>query len=197
MCGIVGYIGEKKAAPLLMEGLKKLEYRGYDSAGMVTLDKGTIHIRKDIGKIEQVDRKVNFSSMPGSIGLAHSRWATHGGVTQKNAHPHCNRENSISLIHNGIIENYVELKNKLLAKGVQFCSETDTEVIVHLIDHYYTGDLKNAVIAALRELRGAYAIGVISSKNPDVLIAARNESPLVIGIGNGENFIASDAPALL
>ena len=152
MCGIVGYIGERKASPLLLEAIKKLEYRGYDSVGMACIDNKKIEIRKDIGKIKEVDQKVNFSSMLGFVGLAHSRWATHGGVTKENAHPHCNFEKNISIVHNGIIENYDELKKKLVEKGYKFCSDTDTEVIVHLIDSYYKEDMKEAVIKALKEI---------------------------------------------
>jgi len=196
MCGIIGYIGEKQAAPILIAGLKKLEYRGYDSAGMVVLDKN-LRIEKDIGKIDEVAKKVKFQDMKGCLGWAHSRWATHGGVTKENAHPHCNMEKTISIIHNGIIENYAELTEQLKKSGHKFTSETDTEVIVHLISSHYKGDLKEAVLKALHEIKGAYAIGVISSKEPDKIIAARNESPLVIGVGKNENFVASDVPAIL
>jgi len=194
MCGIVGYIGEKKAAPILLDGLKRLEYRGYDSAGLATVYGDNIDVKKDIGKIKDVDKKHKFKEMKGNIGLGHSRWATHGGVTKANAHPHCNFEDDISIVHNGIIENHDELKEKL---NIKFCSDTDTEVIVHLVDKYYKGDLKEAVLKSLKKIEGAYAIGLISAKHPDVLVAARNESPLIIGVGKKENFIASDVPAIL
>jgi glucosamine--fructose-6-phosphate aminotransferase (isomerizing) len=197
MCGIVGYIGEKKAAPILVEGLRKLEYRGYDSAGIATVEKGKILLKKSVGKIDEIDKKIGLADTEGNLGICHCRWATHGGVTQKNAHPHCNKENSLSIVHNGIIENYADLKKELIGKGYEFCSETDTEVVVHLIDSFYKDDLKDAVISALNQIEGSYALGIISSKNPDMLIAARNESPLVIGVGNSENFIASDVTAIL
>ncbi len=197
MCGIVGYIGEKKAAPILIKGLKKLEYRGYDSAGIATIDNGKIAIKKDIGKIDDIEKNIGLKSLDGCVGISHCRWATHGKVSRENAHPHCNFEKNISIVHNGIIENYTELKNKLESKGFKFCSETDTEVIVHLVDSYYEGDIKEAVIKALKEIDGSYALGLISSKDPDKLIAARKESPLIIGIGEKENFIASDVPAIL
>ena len=197
MCGIVGYIGERKAAPILIEGLKKLEYRGYDSAGIATISETGMTIKKDVGKINDIDKIIKLKEAPGNIGISHCRWATHGKVTKENAHPHCNTHNDISIVHNGIIENYDELKKKLQNKGIKFCSETDTEVIVHLIDSNYEEDLKKAVIKSLKEVDGAYALGVVSSRDPDMLIAARNESPLVIGIGEKENFIASDVPAIL
>ena len=197
MCGIVGYIGDKKAAPLLFEGLKKLEYRGYDSAGIATLHDGRIITEKDIGKLDEIGKKTDFARIDGNIGISHCRWATHGKVSRENAHPHCNYGEDISIVHNGIIENHDELKKKLVAKGYKFCSETDTEVIVHLIEDNYKGDLKDAVINALKHVDGSYALGVISSKEPDKIIAARNESPLIIGVGSGENFIASDVPAIL
>jgi glucosamine--fructose-6-phosphate aminotransferase (isomerizing) len=196
MCGIIGYIGEKKAAPILLKGLKNLEYRGYDSAGIGTVSNKKILIEKDIGKIDEVDKKVNLSAIEGNIGIAHSRWATHGGVTKENAHPHTDCKNQISIVHNGIIENYKELKDKLITKGHKFKSETDTEIVVHLIEDYYKGNLKEAVIKALKHLEGSYALGIICTEE-NKLIAARKESPLVIGVGNKESFIASDVPAIL
>ncbi|MFC1704913.1 glutamine--fructose-6-phosphate transaminase (isomerizing) [Nanoarchaeota archaeon] len=196
MCGIVGYIGGKEAAPILLKGLKNLEYRGYDSAGLATVNDKKILIEKDIGKIDEVEKKVNLSAIKGSIGIAHSRWATHGPVTKENAHPHVDCKEKISIVHNGIIENYKELKTKLLEKGHKFKSDTDTEIIVHLIEDYYKGDLKEAVIKALKHLEGSYALGIICTEE-NKLIAARKESPLVIGVGNKEQFIASDIPAIL
>src|SRR3989338_3586347 len=155
MCGIVGYVGRKKAASILVEGLKNLEYRGYDSAGIATISNNKIIIKKDIGKIEEVDKKVNFLELEGNIGIAHSRWSTHGKVTKENAHPHSCCSGKICIVHNGIIENYNEIKNKLLKKGHKFCSETDTEVIAHLIGRNYEGDLKNAVLKSLKEVKGS------------------------------------------
>ena len=197
MCGIVGYIGSKKATDILVEGLKNLEYRGYDSAGIATISNNSIIIKKDIGKIDEVDKKVNFLELEGNIGVAHSRWSTHGKVTKENAHPHSCCSSKICPVHNGIIENYNEIRENLLKKGHKFSSETDTEVISHLIKSNYEGDIKNAVLKSLKEVKGSYALGIICSDEPDKLIAARNESPLVIGIGEGENFIASDVPAII
>ncbi|MBD3164828.1 glutamine--fructose-6-phosphate transaminase (isomerizing) [Candidatus Woesearchaeota archaeon] len=197
MCGIVGYIGNRKASTVLLECLKRLEYRGYDSVGMACVNDKGLDVRKDVGTIDKVDNKLNFKSMGGSIGLAHSRWSTHGKTTKENAHPHCNFEKDISIVHNGIIENHNDLKNRLEKKGIKFCSETDTEVIVHLVDTYYKGDLKDAVLKSLKKIDGSYAIGLISARDKDKLIAARNESPLIIGLGSGENFIASDVPAVI
>lgn len=196
MCGIVGYIGGKEAAPILLKGLKNLEYRGYDSAGIATVSDKKILIEKDIGKINEVEKKVNLSAISGNIGIAHSRWATHGPVTKENAHPHTDCNDKISIVHNGIIENYKELKTKLLENGHKFKSDTDTEIIVHLIEDYYKGNLREAVIKALKHLEGSYALGIICTEE-NKLIAARKESPLVIGIGNKEQFIASDVPAIL
>ncbi len=190
-------ISYRKVSSLLLEAIKKLEYRGYDSVGMACLHEGSLEIRKDIGKIADVDSKVDFTSMEGTSGLAHSRWSTHGAATKINAHPHSNMEKSISLVHNGIIENHHELREMLVKKGYQFSSQTDTEVIVHLIDSYYRGDLREAVSLALKKIDGSYSIGLLCSQHPDILIAARKDSPLIIGIGKKENFIASDVPAIL
>ena len=197
MCGIIGIVSGRNVSEMLLESVKKLEYRGYDSVGMVVCSGNAICIKKDVGKIDEVNKKVDFSDLKGNIGLAHSRWATHGGVTKENAHPHTDCKDEISIVHNGIIENYSELKEELVKKGHKFDSETDTEVIAHLIEDNYDGDIKEAVIKALNKVEGSYGLGVISSKEPDKLIAARNESPLIIGIGENENFIASDVPAIL
>jgi len=197
MCGIVGYIGNKKAAPLLIDGLKRLEYRGYDSAGIATVNNKQILTKKEIGKIEEIDKKVSLTDLDGSLGIAHCRWATHGSVCRENAHPHSDCSGKIAIVHNGIIENYNELKKRLIAKGHKFKSETDTEAIAHLIEENYKGDIKEATLKTLKEVDGAYALGIICSDEPDKLIAARNESPLVIGVGKGENYIASDVPAIL
>ena len=203
MCGIIGYIGNSKAAPILIEALKKLEYRGYDSAGISTIDKNNLIVEKDIGKIEEIqekrgrERKINFEKVDGNIGLSHCRWSTHGNVTKENAHPHTDCKNMISIVHNGIIENFSELKEKLIEKGHKFKSSTDTEVIAHLIEDNYDNDIEEATLKALKQLEGSYALGIICSKEPRKLIAARNESPLILGLGKGENFIASDVPAIL
>lgn len=197
MCGIIGIVSDRNVSEMLLESIKKLEYRGYDSVGMVVCSGNSICIKKDIGKIDEVNKKVDFSDLNGNTGLAHSRWATHGGVTKENAHPHTDCKGEISIVHNGIIENYSELKEELIKKGHKFKSETDTEVIAHLIEDNYKGDIKEAVIKALNKIDGSYGLGVISSKEPDKLIAARNESPLIIGVGENENFIASDVPAIL
>jgi len=196
MCGIVGYIGSRKASPILLSGLKKLEYRGYDSAGVCTINNKDVLIKKDIGKIEEIDKKINLGNLEGDIGISHCRWATHGKVSKENAHPHTDCSGKIAIVHNGIIENYNELKKELEKKGHKFKSETDTEVIAHLIEENYDGDLKEAVLKALKKLGGSYALGVIHS-DFDGLIAARNESPLIVGVGKDENFISSDVPAIL
>ncbi len=198
MCGIIGIVGcEKNLGKRLLESIKKLEYRGYDSAGLATISENRIFIKKDIGKIDEVDKKVNFSELRGNIGLAHTRWATNGGVTKENSHPHTDCKNQISIVHNGIIENYSELKSELMQKGHIFKSDTDTEVIAHLIEDNYDGIIEEAAKKALKKIEGSYALGILSAKEPNKLIAARNESPLIIGLGKDENFIASDVPAIL
>jgi len=199
MCGIVGYIGSRDALPVLLDGLKQLEYRGYDSAGVAVLAKGKVRIAKRFGKIKDLVSMVeNRSELnKANLGIGHSRWATHGAPTNINAHPHQDCLANITLVHNGIIENFSTLKEKLLEEGHKFKSETDTEVIVHLIEEYYKGDLKDAVLKALKELEGSFALGVISSNEPEKLVCARKESPLIIGLGKDENFIASDVPAIL
>jgi len=197
MCGIIGYIGNNKAVPILMEALKRLEYRGYDSAGFCTINEDNILIEKDIGKIQEVENKVNLNGLNGQVGLSHCRWATTGSVTKENAHPHTDCKNMISIVHNGIIENFSELKKKLIEKGHKFKSSTDTEVIAHLIEDNYDGDIEGATREALKQIDGSYALGVICAREPQKLIAARNESPLIVGLGKDENFIASDVPAIL
>jgi glutamine---fructose-6-phosphate transaminase (isomerizing) len=197
MCGIVGYIGAKPAQSILLDGLKKLEYRGYDSAGMATIVKGRVSIRKQQGKIAVLEKLLNKKPLKGSIGLSHSRWATHGIPSQRNAHPHTDCTGSIAIVHNGIIENYEDLKDSLIKEGHKFRSDTDTEVIAHLIEKFYKNDLTQAVRAALKKLKGSFALGIISRHAPDQLIAARIGSPVVLGIGKGENYIASDITALL
>ncbi len=197
MCGIVGYIGSKKAHEILVEGLEKLEYRGYDSAGIAIFDKGQLKVRKYKGRLSVLREKLSKEEFNATVGIGHTRWATHGEPSDKNAHPHTNRTGDIAVVHNGIIENFIELKEELQDKGYKFVSETDTEVISHLIDYYFDGDLLEAVKKAVSKLEGAFALGVICKDNPDKLIAVRKDSPLIIGIGEGENFIASDIPAIL
>lgn len=199
MCGIVGCIlKNKKAAPTLLNCVKKLEYRGYDSVGIATLDT-ELNIKKDQGKIDEADKKVGLSDLPGTKGISHVRWATHGIPTQKNAHPHTDCEDKIAVVHNGIIENYKEIKNQLLDEGHIFKSDTDTEVIPHLIEKFMaTGlDLENSLYETLNVIKGSYALAVISVDEPDKIIAARKESPLILGSGDNEYFLASDVPAIL
>ncbi|MDA3847664.1 MAG: glutamine--fructose-6-phosphate transaminase (isomerizing) [Vallitaleaceae bacterium] len=198
MCGIVGYVGEKQATPILMDGLKSLEYRGYDSAGVAVYDNG-LNLVKTKGRLVELEKRLEEFPVTGIVGIGHTRWATHGEPSEINSHPHMNEESSMAVVHNGIIENYMEIRDDLLAKGHVFVSETDTEVAVHLIEHYYNQnqDLLDAVILAIKELKGSYALGVIHEDYPNQLIAARKDSPLVLGLGEGENFIASDIPAIL
>jgi len=197
MCGIVGYIGSNQAAPILLEGLRRLEYRGYDSAGLAIHDGSDLKVIRAAGKISALAQLVSTANPHGTFGIGHTRWATHGRPTENNAHPHL--VNGLAVVHNGIIENYAELKARLVAQGRTFSSETDTEVIAHLIDVELrsTPDLFEAVRRALSRLEGTYAITVISRAHPDYFVAAKNFSPLIIGLGNGENFVASDIPALL
>ena len=196
MCGIVGYIGYKQASNILVEGLKKLEYRGYDSAGVAILN-DKIEVRKFKGRLINLEESLKTNPIEGTIGIGHTRWATHGEPSDVNAHPHSNENITLSVVHNGIIENYLKLKEWLISKGYNFYSETDTEVIPNLIDYYYNGDLLEAVINATEKLEGSFAIGVISNNEPDKLIAVKKDSPLIIGIGRNEYFIASDIPAVL
>ncbi len=199
MCGIVGYVGNKMASQVLINGLKKLEYRGYDSAGIAILEGDDILVRKCKGALKFLEEKIAGEVIKGSVGIGHTRWATHGEPSDTNSHPHTNMDGTISIVHNGIIENYAELKAKLQAQGIVFKSQTDTEVVVHLLDQKYkaTGDIFKALIETLHILEGSYAIEVLCKDYPDRIIAARKESPLVVGLGKGENFIASDVPALL
>jgi glucosamine--fructose-6-phosphate aminotransferase (isomerizing) len=197
LCGILGYLGKRKASPILLDGLKRLEYRGYDSCGMATINNGRIELKKDVGSIDRVNRKLNFKAMEGSIGIAHTRWATHGKVTKKNAHPHLSNNRKIAVVHNGIIENYRELKEFLIKKGFKFYSETDTEVIPNLIEFYMKNkDFVDACKRAFKKLEGSYAIVAIC-ENQDKMVAIRKESPLVIGIGKNEYFVSSDILAFL
>ena len=197
MCGIIGYLGPKAATEVLYEGLHRLEYRGYDSAGIAVIKDGGFDIRRAEGKLSNLEAKLKENPPKGRIGIGHTRWATHGAPTETNAHPH--QAGDIVLIHNGIIENYSEIKQELLAKGREFASETDTEVVAHLIDDLWRekGDFVAAVRAALERIRGAWALLIMNRKEPEMIIAARNESPLIIGRGEGETFFASDVPAFL
>jgi glucosamine--fructose-6-phosphate aminotransferase (isomerizing) len=199
MCGVVGYIGDKKAVPVLVEGLALLEYRGYDSSGIAVFDEGDIIVQKYEGRLANLEEKITPLNLDGNVGIGHTRWATHGAPSHRNAHPHTNEDGTIAVIHNGIIENYMKLKEWLVSEGYgnSFTSETDTEVIAHLIDYFYDGNLMDAVYKAVDRMEGAYAIGVICKDEPDKIIAVRKDSPLVVGLGKGENFIASDIPALL
>ncbi|MGA2382116.1 MAG: glutamine--fructose-6-phosphate transaminase (isomerizing) [Gemmatimonadales bacterium] len=197
MCGIVGYVGPRKAVPVLMEGLKRLEYRGYDSAGVAVIVDGGLIVRKAAGKIAALEAQLGKDVLSGTTGIAHTRWATHGAPTSKNAHPHSDCAGNIAVAHNGIIENHAALRQMLVSKGHHFVSDTDTEVLAHLIEQFYQGSLEQAVAAALQEVEGTYGIAVISVKEPDTIVAARSGSPLLIGIGSGENFVASDPSAVL
>ena len=196
MCGIVGYIGDKEALPVLIDGLKHLEYRGYDSAGVAILGED-LKIVKTRGRIKDLEAKLKNSNLKGKIGIGHTRWATHGAPNDENAHPHFSESKNIVIVHNGIIENYLELKKMLINEGHTFRSETDTEVIAYLIESFYDGDLLLAVKKAVNMLEGSFALGVMSKDEKDRFIAVRKDSPLVVGLGKGENFIASDIPALL
>ncbi|MDR3130601.1 MAG: glutamine--fructose-6-phosphate transaminase (isomerizing) [Treponema sp.] len=201
MCGIVGYIGNEEAVPVLLQGLKRLEYRGYDSAGIAVLGAAGLLVRKSKGALRALEEKIASETVRGDLsaamGIGHTRWATHGEPSDINSHPHTDVSGRIAVVHNGIIENHAKLKAWLEAHGVVFRSETDTEVAAHLIDFHYNGDLLQAVTEALKRLEGSYALGILCESDPDRIIAVRKESPLVVGAGQGENLIASDVPALL
>ncbi|MFH1457646.1 MAG: glutamine--fructose-6-phosphate transaminase (isomerizing) [Candidatus Omnitrophota bacterium] len=200
MCGIIGYIGEKEAQPILLNGLRRLEYRGYDSSGMCVLsaNKNALSVRKLPGKIKDLEHILEKNPLVGRLGISHNRWATHGAPNQINAHPHLDCKGEIAVVHNGIIENYAKLKEGLIKEGHKFVSQTDTEVIVHLIEKFFKNcSLEEAVRKAVSKLEGSFAIGVISKREPDKLVGARLGSPLIVGLGKGENFIASDVPAIL
>jgi glucosamine--fructose-6-phosphate aminotransferase (isomerizing) len=199
MCGILGYIGKNNATPVLIEGLKRLEYRGYDSAGIAVADNnGGITIVKKVGRIGNLEKALGEQpAINGFCGIAHTRWATHGGVTENNAHPHFDCSKNIFLAHNGIIENYQNLKSQLIKDGHKFCSQTDTEVIAHLIEKFFEGNLETAIIQALKNIKGTYGLAVISGKDPHKIVIARNSSPLIVGFGENEFIAASDASAIL
>ena len=199
MCGIVGYIGDKKASPILINGLLRLEYRGYDSAGIATMEKNEISVMKNKGRVNNLYDLDGINDLNGTIGIAHTRWATHGKPSKENSHPHLDNTNSFAVVHNGIIENYHELKEFLIENGYNFLSKTDTEVIPNLINYYYKqeNDLLKAVAKACNDLKGSFALEILSKYEPDKMIITRKDSPLVVGKGNGENYIASDIPAIL
>ncbi|NPA16816.1 MAG: glutamine--fructose-6-phosphate transaminase (isomerizing) [Aquificae bacterium] len=199
MCGIIGYVGKRNAVPVLLYGLQRLEYRGYDSAGIAVIDKNgdKIIVEKQVGKIKDLQEHLWNRKIEGHTALGHTRWATHGPPTIENAHPHTSQRETISIVHNGIIENYLELKEELIKKGYRFRSETDTEVVAHLFEELYTGDLLETALKVAKKLEGAYAIGVISTYEPDKIVGIKKGSPLIVGFGKDENFIASDIPAVL
>jgi len=198
MCGIVGYLGKRKAVPLLLDGLKRLEYRGYDSAGLAVVDgEGRLHVRRAKGKLHNLEEVLRIEPADGLFGIGHTRWATHGRPTEENAHPHRGARGDVVVVHNGIIENYLELRRELASEGHQFQSETDTEVIAHLIERNYDGSLEEAVRRTVRRLRGVFALGVISRHEPQKIVAVRSGPPAVVGLGDGEYFLASDVPAIL
>ena len=197
MCGIVGYIGDQQAQPILLEGLSRLEYRGYDSAGIAVMDGGAIQLEKSMGRLQNLVDRLEGRPLRGTVGIGHTRWATHGEPSDLNAHPHTDMRGSIAIVHNGIIENHEQLRSKLTAQGCQFVSQTDTEVIVHLLNRLYAGDMLAALHEAAAVLEGSYALCVLSVDEPDVLYCTRKDSPLVVGLGEGAQYVASDIPALL
>lgn len=198
MCGIVGYVGSQSAAPILLEGLSKLEYRGYDSAGIAVIDGNKINVEKAKGRLSVLSEKTNGGeSVHGCVGIGHTRWATHGEPSDVNSHPHLSQSGRFAVVHNGIIENYISLKKKLTAKGFEFISETDTEVIAHLFEYYYKGDILETMIKVINHVEGSYALGILCADYPDQFIAVRKASPMIVGLGEGENFIASDVTAIL
>ncbi|HEX9236961.1 MAG TPA: glutamine--fructose-6-phosphate transaminase (isomerizing), partial [Actinomycetota bacterium] len=196
MCGIIGYVGPEQALPIVLEGLRRLEYRGYDSAGVAIVDRELDSVKR-AGKLSELEAALTHVELQGSMGMGHTRWATHGGPTDENAHPHLDCTGRIAVIHNGIIENFQQLRARLGKAGHTLASETDTEVVAHLIEEAYQGDLTEAIRAAVRELSGAYALVVVSADHPDTMVGVRVSSPLIVGIGQGENMLASDVPALL
>ncbi|CCO07863.1 Glucosamine--fructose-6-phosphate aminotransferase (isomerizing) (fragment) [Desulforamulus hydrothermalis Lam5 = DSM 18033] len=197
MCGVVGYVGSRPATPIILEGLKKLEYRGYDSSGVAVLDQDGLKVEKKMGRLSELEKALSGKELDATIGIGHTRWATHGRPSDINAHPHTSNDGKIAVVHNGIIENYLQLREWLSAMGHVFKSETDTEVIPHLIEHFYKGDLVEAVQKTVSHLEGSYAIMAISVDQPGRIVAVRQDMPLVVGLGQGENLLASDIPALL
>ena len=197
MCGIVGYTGHREGVPLVLESLRRLEYRGYDSAGVAAVDGGRLRVARAPGKLAVLTRKLGDDPPTGTLVLGHTRWATHGAPTEENAHPHTDCDGVVAVVHNGIIENTTSLRDALIERGHVFRSETDTEVIAHLIEEIHEEKLEDSVAAALERVEGTFGLGVISSKDPNKIVAARRGSPLLVAIGDGENFIASDAAAVI
>jgi len=197
MCGIVGYIGARKAVPIILEGLKRLEYRGYDSAGLAVYCDGALEVRRASGKLRNLEEVIRMNPVDGAYGIGHTRWATHGRPTEENAHPHRDCKGDIVVVHNGIVENYLALKGRLQAEGHLFKTETDTEVIAHLVEKYFTGNLEEAIRAAVKKLTGVFALAAIARPDPNKIVAARSGPPVVIGLGDNEYFVASDVPAIL
>lgn len=198
MCGIIGYVGdEQRAMEVILDGLSKLEYRGYDSAGLAIIENGKIFIEKKSGKLENLRNALKGKEESAYVGIGHTRWATHGNPTDKNSHPHFSSDRKVAVVHNGIIENYLELKEELTKEGYVFTSQTDSEVVAHLFSKHYDGDMLSTLRKVTERIRGSYALGIIERENPDRLVCARKESPLIIGLGKGKNFIASDVPAIL
>src|ERR1700691_794252 len=197
MCGIVGYIGTRKAVPIILEGLKRLEYRGYDSAGLAVYCDGSLEVRRASGKLRNLEETIRMNPVDGTFGIGHTRWATHGRPTEENAHPHRDCKGDIVVVHNGIVENYLQLKHQLQLEGHKFVTETDTEVIAHLVEKHYEGNLEDADRKAVNEISGVFALGVIASSDPNKIVAARSGPPVVVGLGDGEYFVASDVPAIL
>jgi glucosamine--fructose-6-phosphate aminotransferase (isomerizing) len=197
MCGIIGYVGPKPLAEILLSGLRRLEYRGYDSAGVATVRGGKLQLLRSQGKLDNLERQVAANPLEGTYGLGHTRWATHGRPNEENAHPHRDCTESLVVVHNGIIENYLDLKSRLASEGHRFVTETDTEVIAHLLEKHYRSSLEQAVLDSIKELDGVFAFAALSAREPDKLVGARNGPPLVVGVGEGESFLASDIPAFL
>src|ERR1700738_2753778 len=198
MCGIVGYIGTRKAVPIILEGLRRLEYRGYDSAGLaVYCEDNDLAVRRASGKLRNLEDAIRLSPMDGPYGIGHTRWATHGRPTEENAHPHRDCKGDIVVVHNGIVENYLALKQQLQSEGHEFKTETDTEVIAHLVEKYFEGNLEAAVRKAVKDLTGVFALAVIARSDPNKIVAARSGPPVVIGLGDNEYFVASGVPAIL
>ncbi len=197
MCGIVGYVGNAQAAPFLLDGMSKLEYRGYDSAGIAVYEKGKIRVEKCVGRLDALRHKLEGRMPEGSMGIGHTRWATHGRPSDRNSHPHTDESGDFVVVHNGIIENYLMLKEKLIAKGQKFSSDTDTEIVAHLFADFYEGDMEEAVKKVLKTIEGSYSLVFMCASEPDKLICTKKDNPLIIGLGEGENFIASDIPAII
>jgi len=197
MCGIVGYVGDRDASGVILDGLSRLEYRGYDSAGIAVSSGDKLIVKKKQGRLKILQDYIDKNPIEGHVAIGHTRWATHGKPSDENSHPHSNTGENISVVHNGIIENYIEIKKELIEKGYEFLSDTDTEVLAHLLDLYLEEDFFATIQKVLKKVKGSYGLGILNTKYPDTVFCARKDSPLVIGLGKDENFIASDVPALL